>query len=149
MRDRIEATRSGPSCLFHRRQETLAQPVGERDRLEGLHVYHHRDLAGLEHRAALDRGRVLQVHRRAADLQHVHRDGDALAVVDRREELDLDLRAREAEAFLEDQRIGLADVAREEVLERDVQEVDEPRVIRDSRRVQVPEADEDRCLEQG
>jgi len=69
--------------------------------------------------------------------------------VDRREELDLDLRAREAEAFLEDQRIGLADVAREEVLERDVQEVDEPRVIRDSRRVQVPEADEDRCLEQG
>jgi len=72
-----------------------------------------------------------------------------LAVVDRREELDLDLGAREAEALLEDQRVRLADVAGEEILERDVQEVDEPRVVGDPGGVEVPEADEDRCLEQG
>jgi len=72
-----------------------------------------------------------------------------LAVVDRREELDLDLGAREAEALLEDQRVRLADVAGEEILERDVQEVDEPRVVGDPGCVEVPEADEDRCLEQG
>ena len=40
-------------------------------------------------------------------------------------------------------------MAREEVLERDVEEVDEARVVRDPRRVEVAEADEDVGAEQG
>jgi hypothetical protein len=38
-------------------------------------------------------------------------------------------------------------VSGEEILERDVQEVDEPRVVGDPGGVEVPEADEDRRLE--
>jgi hypothetical protein len=69
--------------------------------------------------------------------------------MDRGEELHLDLPARKAEAFLEDLRVGGADVTREEVLERDVQEVDEARVVGDPRSVEVAEADEDVGPEQG
>ncbi len=77
-----------------------------------------------------------------------HPDLHVVSVADGGEELHLHLDRGRREARPEDLGVGPAHVAREEVLEGLVQEIDQVRVVRDSGRVQVTEPDEDAGLEQ-
>ena len=99
--------------------------------------------------SAAHRRLVAEADRGPAHVLHRHVDVDPVPVADRRQELDLDLHGGEADAFAVQLRIRLPQVARAEVLERHVEEVDEVRVVGDPRRIEVAEANEDGRAEQG
>ena len=106
-------------------------------------------LRAAKHRLAEHAALVAEADRRAAHLLDTDANGDAVAVVDRRQVLHLDLDGGEAEALAEDLGIGPAHVAREEVLEGHVQEVDEVRVVGDPGGVEIAEANQDRRVVKG
>ena len=104
------------------------------------------------------RARKTGTTRHAALVAHPHRgptdvlgddpDLHGVSVPHRREELHLHLDGGGRETRSEHLGVGPSHVAREEVLEGLVQEVDQVRVVGDPGRVEVAEPDEDAGLEQ-
>ena len=123
--------------------EELAQPVGDRGLVEGLHVDVDRDDSGpgtgLDVAFAIDR--IAPNDCRGADRFDCHLDLEMVAVTQRSKEVDLQPGGGQSELMLsEESRVIEIERTGEEFLHGDMEVVDQARVVDDPRGVEIAEA---------